>query len=206
MQTAPAPQLEAVNTALARYDDESNGSYVVRGMTVTCLSSDSDGQLFSVNEGKAHVNGYEVGLDHSLRVKFENDFDLQHVESDPYVFSPDVLGKMTIKLNYAPLHEIKNVDITAEKTITLSHGSYNGALDPIPSTSVLEIMQIKQNNTIFVNGTDYKLTAGQVDWSLSGSEPAPGSSYSITYRHRTQVTPTNKFQISRANVQYTLAL
>lgn len=76
-------------------------------MTVTCLSSGSDGQLFSVNEGKAHVNGYEVGLDHSLRVKFEDDYDLQTVVSAPYVFSPDVLGKMTIKLNYSPLYEIK---------------------------------------------------------------------------------------------------
>ena len=52
-------------------------------------------------------------------------------------------------------------------------------------------MQIKQGTTIYVKGTDYKLTSGQVDWSLSGSEPAPGSSYEIIYRHRTQVTPTN---------------
>jgi hypothetical protein len=52
-------------------------------------------------------------------------------------------------------------------------------------------MQIKQGNTIFVKNADYKLTAGQVDWSLSGAEPAPGSTYEITYRHRTKVTPTN---------------
>lgn len=191
VQKAVAPQLDSVNTALARYDDESNGSYVVRGMMVTYLSTDSGGQMFSVNEGKAHVNGYEVGLDHSLRVKFDNDFDLQNVESDPYVFSPNVQGKMTINLNCTPLAEIKSVDITAEKKVNLTHGSYNGCLDPIPNQSVLQIMSIKQGTTVYQNGTDFKLTQGQVDWSPAGAEPAPGSSYEIVYRHRAQVTPEN---------------
>ena len=202
VQKALAPQLDSVNTALARYDDESNGSYVVKGMNVTCISADSEEQIFSINEGKAHVNGYEVGFDQSVRSVFQNDCDIQEVESDPYIFEPDALGNMTIHLNYTPLAEVRTVDITAEKRVNLTHGSYSGALDPIPSTSVLEIMQIKQGNTIYVKGTDYKLTAGQVDWSLSGSEPAPGSSYEIIYRHRTQVTPTNitdtSFDISGA--------
>ena len=191
VQKALAPQLDSVNTALARYDDESNGSYVVKGMNVTCLSADSTEQIFSINEGKAHVNGYEIELSHSLRSVFENEYDLQEVESDPYIFEPDALGNMTINLNYTPLAEVRTVDITAEKRVNLTHGSYSGALDPIPSTAVLEIMQIKQGNTIYIKGTDYKLTAGQVDWSLSGAEPSPGSSYEIIYRHRTQVTPTN---------------
>ncbi|MBR1734682.1 MAG: DUF4815 domain-containing protein [Alphaproteobacteria bacterium] len=191
VQKALAPQLDSVSSALARYDDESNGSYVVKGMNVTCLSADSEEQIFSINEGKAHVNGYEVGLDHSLRSVFPNEYDIQTVDSDPYIFEPDALGNMTIHLNYTPLAEIKTVDVTAEKKVNLTHGSYSGAFDPIPSTAVLEIIQIKQGNTIYVKGTDYKLTAGQVDWSLSGSEPSPGSSYEIIYRHRTQLTPTN---------------
>ena len=202
VQKALAPQLDSVSSALARYDDESNGSYVVKGMNVTCLSADSEEQIFSINEGKAHVNGYEVGLDHSLRSVFPNEYDIQTVDSDPYIFEPDALGNMTIHLNYTPLAEVRTVDITAEKKVNLTHGSYSGALDPIPSTAVLEIIQIKQGNTIYVKGTDYKFTAGQVDWSLSGSEPAPGSSYEIIYRHRTQVTPTNitdtSFDISGA--------
>ena len=191
VQKAPAPQLDSVSTALARYDNESNGSYVVNGMEVTCLMADDEEQIFSVNEGKAHVNGQEVGLPHSSRSVFQNEYDVQRVESDPYIFEPDALGKMTIHLNYTPLAEIITIDITAEKRVNLTHGSYSGALDPIPSTAVLDIIQIKQGSTTYIKGTDYKLTAGQVDWSLSGAEPSPGSSYEIIYRHRTQVTPTN---------------
>ncbi len=191
VQKALAPQMDSVSTALARYDNESNGSYVVNGMEVTCLSADSTEQIFSINEGKAHVNGQEVALSYSLRSVFQNDCDIQTIESDPYAFAPDALGNMTINLNYAPIAQINTVDITAERTVTLTHGNYSGVLDPIPSTAVLDIMRIKQGSTIYVKGTDYKLTSGQVDWSLSGAEPAPGSSYEITYRHRTQVTPTN---------------
>jgi len=194
VQKALAPQMDSVSTALARYDNESNGSYVVKGMNVTCISANETEQIFSVNEGKAHVNGYEVELAHALRNRFENECDLQRIDSDPYIFDPDAFGNMTINLNYTPLAEVKTVDITAQKKVNLTHGSYSGVLDPIPSTSVLEIVQIKQDATIFINGTDYKLTAGQVDWSLSGSEPAPGSTYEITYRYRTQVEPKNVTQ------------
>jgi hypothetical protein len=160
-------------------------------MNVTCLSATPEDQLFSINEGKAHVVGYEIELAHSLRVRFDNEIDIQTVNSDPYLFEGDFENKMTIHLNYTPLASVTSVDATVQKTANITHGSYSGALDPIPSTSILDIIQIRQGNTVYVKNTDYKLTAGQVDWSLSGAEPAPGSTYEITYRHMTKLTPTN---------------
>jgi hypothetical protein len=191
VQKALAPQMDSVSTALARYDNESNGSYLVRGMNVTCLSASDTEQLFSINEGKAHVNGYEIELNHSLRTRFDNETDLQTVNSDPYLFEGDFENKMTIHLNYAPLAEVISVDATVQKTANITHGSYSGALDPLPATSIVDIVQVKQGGTVYVKNTDYKLTAGQVDWSPSGAEPAPGSSYEVTYRHMTKLTPTN---------------
>ena len=202
VQKALAPQMESVNTALARYDNESNGSYVVRGMNVACLKYGDGYQMFSIGEGKAHINGYEVELTHALRSRFDDDFDTQTVTSDPYLFNSSGSGKMKIDLNYTPLLEIISVDISAQRTTNLTHGSYSGALDPIPNTSVEDIVQIKQGGTTYVKGKDYKLTGGQVEWSLSGSEPAPGSSYEITYRYRARVEPENvtdtSFEVSGA--------
>jgi hypothetical protein len=191
VQKALAPQMDSVSTALARYDNESNGSYLVRGMNVTCLASSDTEQIFTINDGKAHVNGYEIELAHSLRTRFDNEIDLQTVNSDPYLFEGDFENKMTIALNYKPLASVISVDATVQKTANITHGSYNGALDPLPATSIVDIIQVKQGNTIYVKNTDYKLTAGQVDWSLSGAEPAPGSTYEVTYRHMTKLTPTN---------------
>jgi hypothetical protein len=191
VQKALAPQMDSVSTALARYDNEGNGSYLVRGMNVTCLASSDTEQVFTINDGKAHVNGYEIELAHSLRVRFDNEIDLQTVNSDPYLFEGDFENKMTIHLNHTPLASVISVDATVQKTANITHGSYNGALDPLPATSIVDIIQVKQGNTIYVKNTDYKLTAGQVDWSLSGAEPSPGSTYEVTYRHMTKLTPTN---------------
>lgn len=209
VQTAAAPQLETVSNALARYDEEGNGSYLVRGMTVLCTDATEKSQTFCVKAGKAHVNGYEVEFSTALNKIFETEADVQTVTSDPYVFEPDAQGVMHIKLNYAPMQEIKSIDITAEKKASLTHGSYLGALDPIPSSSVLEIMEIKQGSKVYVKGTDYRLVSGQVEWGIGGTEPAPGSLYEITYRYRTQIEATDVtstgFKISGA-VEGTMVL
>ncbi len=193
IQHSAPPQANVVTTALARYDREANGSYVVNGLEVIFLQKeDQNGekkQVFIINEGKAHVDGYEIELPHSIRVSFDEDPNIKSVESEPHTFQPNSQRVMELKVNDFPISEIKKVDITVQKTITVTHGSYSGAIDPIPDSAVLEIIQIKQGNVIYENSIDYKLNAGNVDWSLPGKEPAPGSSYQITYRCRTHVSP-----------------
>ncbi|WP_353273367.1 DUF4815 domain-containing protein [Wolbachia endosymbiont (group A) of Agelastica alni] len=193
IEHSPPPQANIVTTALARYDKEANGSYVVNGLEVMCLQreeGDEKGKkIFVINEGKAHVDGYEIELPHSIRVSFDQDPNIKSVESEPHTFQPNSQRVMELKVNDFPISEIKKVDITVQKTTTVTHGSYSGAVDPIPDSAVLEIIQVKQGNVIYENSTDYKLNAGNVDWSLPGKEPAPGSSYQITYRCRTHISP-----------------
>ncbi len=191
IEHSPPPQANIVTTALARYDKEANGSYVVNGLEVMYLQKEEEGkkQVFMINEGKAHVDGYEIELPHSVRISFDEDPDIKSVESEPHTFQPNSQRVMELKVNDFPISEIKKVDITVQKTITITHGSYSGAVDPIPDFAVLEIIQVKQGEIIYENSTDYKLNAGNVDWSLPGKEPAPGSSYLITYRCRTHVSP-----------------
>lgn len=198
IEHSPPPQANIVTTALARYDKEANGSYVVNGLEVMFLHKEEKGEegvkkgkkeIFVINEGKAHVDGYEIELPHSIRVSFDEDPDIKSVESEPHTFQPNSQRVMELKVNDFPISEIKKVDITVQKTITVTHGSYSGAIDPIPDSAVLEIIQVKQGNVIYENSIDYKLNAGNVDWSLPGKEPAPGSSYQITYRCRTHVSP-----------------
>ncbi|BET30048.1 hypothetical protein wCauBTS_06550 [Wolbachia pipientis] len=192
VQYSPPPQANIVTTALARYDKEANGSYVVNGLEVMFLQKEEgEGgkKIFVINEGKAHVDGYEIELPHSIRISFDEDPDIKSVESEPHTFQPNSQRVMELKVNDFPISEIKKVDITVQKTITVTHGSYSGAIDPIPDSAVLEIIQVKQGNVIYENSIDYKLNAGNVDWSLPGKEPAPGSSYQITYRCRTHVSP-----------------
>jgi len=190
IQHAPPPQLDAVTTALARYDRESNGSFIVQGLSTVFVESLNDGsQVFSLSEGKAHVNGFEVQLEASIRLIYAQDADLQEIVSEPHRFNADANGTMVIALNHTPIAQIANIDITAEKTVTMTHGSYSGAKDTLPDATVLEIIKITQGSTTYQQGTDFKLTADTVDWSLSGSEPAGGSTYEVTYQYRTTIQP-----------------
>ncbi|RDD34320.1 hypothetical protein Wcon_01608 [Wolbachia endosymbiont of Cylisticus convexus] len=197
IEHSPPPQANIVTTALARYDKEANGSYVVSGLEVMFLQKEEERggkkgrkrQVFVVNGGKARVDGYEIELSHSIRAYFDEDPDIKTVASESHTFQPNSQKVMELKVHDSPISEIKKVDITVQKTITMTHGSYSGVVDPIPDSAVLEIIQIKQGNVIYENSTDYKLSSGNVDWSLPGREPAPGSSYQITYRCRTHVSP-----------------
>lgn len=189
VQHAPSPQMDAVTVGLARYDREANGSYIVDGLRTTFIEQLDGRMVFSLSEGKAHVDGFEVGLPAARRLIYEADFDTQMIESEPHRFVPDANGQMVITISHAPLAKVHKVDITAEKTAQLTHGGYAGAKDPLPDTAVLEIVGITQGTTTYEQGEDYKLTGNTVDWSLSGSEPAPGSSYEVVYRYRTAVEP-----------------
>jgi len=128
IEHSPPPQANIVTTALARYDKEANGSYVVNGLEVMCLQreeGDEKGKkIFVINEGKAHVDGYEIELPHSIRVSFDQDPNIKSVESEPHTFQPNSQGVMELKVNDFPISEIKKVDITVQKTITITHGSY----------------------------------------------------------------------------------
>ena len=103
----------------------------------------------------------------------------------------DENGVMRLTLNNTPIHEIDKIDITKERTATITHGAFTGATDPLPDEAVLEIIEITQGGTTFEPNTDYRLTAGDVDCSPLGAEPAPGSSYDVTYRYREQLDPVN---------------
>lgn len=188
----PPPQLNAVTTALARYDRESNGSYVVNGLKLAYLKNDNGEQVYSLAEGKAHVDGYEVIMPTAVRLRYPIDADLQSVESEPHLFQPDGDGNMRIDVAHSPITSISTVDITEEKTVTITHGAYSGVKDPLPDNAILSIESVSQGTTEYVVGSDVKLTGTQADWSLSGDEPAPGSSYDITYQYRTQVDITDQ--------------
>lgn len=184
------PNLDSVNQALARYDrDSSGGTYVVSGLGVQRMADLGSGeQVYTVAEGRARVNGYGVELQTSRRLVYPAVPDLRLINSEPHVSATE--SAQRINVDRAPINDISEVNITAEKTVTLTHGGFVGAQDPLPDTSVLQILEVKQGGTTYVQGVDYKLTAGKVDWSLAGAEPATGSTYTVKYQYIATVEPT----------------
>lgn len=187
LQKEPPPQLDSMTNALARYDrDSAGGNYVINGFGVSAKFDAQNGKLVTlVSEGRARVNGFGIDVPRSVRLIEDMDRDVQTVLAEPHNFTPDGAGKMRINLDNSPVVSIDQVRITAEKTVAVTHGAFSGAKDPLPDNSILTLQSVTQGGTTYVQGTDYKLTSGQVDWSLTGAEPAPGSSYTVTYRYQT---------------------
>jgi len=189
IKSAP-PDLSGFASALARYDRDNNGGhYVIHGLSLVWLSHDDREETYSLLEGKAHVYGHEIELPTALRLRFPFDPDLQTILSEPHQFSSGGSGKMRVNVDRAPIHDIRKVDITKQATATVLHGSYAGVADALPDPAVIEIVEVKQGGTTYKKTQDYVFSGGMIDWSPAGAEPAPGSSYEVTYKHITQITP-----------------
>ena len=183
------PQMDTVTQAIARYDkDSSGGSYVVSGMRVTRAEDTVDGkQVYNVEEGKARVDGRGIERDVSRRLVYDAAPDIWFVDSEMHPSSGTSAHRIT--LDRHPVGKITQVRITTERTITITHAPYTGSSDPLPDSAVTALVTVRQGDTIYAQGTDYRLHAGQVDWSPPGTEPAPGSAYTVTYQCITTVAP-----------------
>jgi Domain of unknown function (DUF4815) len=175
-------------TLLAQYDRDAHGGYVVQGFNVTALGFDGLAQVFSVSEGTINVYGYKNTRPASFRLRVPETPVLQLINDEPHAVNS---GTQTVILNFSPIASVDEVTIEAAKTVTLTHGAFTGVSDALPDPTVLKITAVQQGTTTYVQGTDYKLTGASVDWSLSGAEPAPGSTYTVSYHLITTANPTN---------------
>ena len=187
------PVLDGVITSLARYDYDANGHYVVDGLGVRFLNTDNDAQaqLFSVAEGRANIDGFKVERTQSQRLRLPTDPDLQRVSSEPQVFNDSGNGTMVVTINRPPFAQVLDIKVTQAKTETVAHGAFTGSRDVLTEPTVVAVLEVKQGSTTYAQGTDYKVVGDEIDWSPGGAEPAPGSSYQVTYQYIASITPSD---------------
>ena len=145
-------------------------------------------QVYTVREGAARVNGHPLELGASRRLVYEAKPDLFFVDSEPHTSAGTAAQR--IRFDRQPAVGTPQVRVQARKTVTLTHGGFTGAADPLPDNAVLAVDSVVQAGTTYVQGTDWKLVGGQIDWSPSGAEPVPGSTYQVTYQYMLNATPT----------------
>ena len=138
-------------------------------------------QVYTVAEGRCRVCGYGVELLTSRRLSYAATPDLRFIDTE--VIEADGSGKQRINVAHPPIHNITALRVTLQKTVSVVHGSYSGCADALPDTSVMSLVEIKQGDTTYEAGTDYKRTGDTVDWSPTGNEPATGSTYQATYTY-----------------------
>jgi hypothetical protein len=188
-----APPLDPLDDRIARYDREANGHYIVSGWFVTPLGYNAvdKAQRYSIGEGVINVWGYKRERKVSLRLNIPENPETNHVPTEPHIIPVGQTGA-TIFTNHGPVVKFRNVTILRQKTVSLTHGAYAGIADPLPDTSIAALINVVQGSKIYVQGTDFIQTGDSVDWRAIGTdEPAPGSTYQVTYHYFDQIIPAD---------------
>ena len=182
----PPPNLSGINQAIAIYDDDAHGDYVVRGCRVTALGKISGAWHFSISEGVANINGFKRTREAALRHVQADEPDLRTITSEPHTFSG--ISPNVIATTYGPIAAVTAAVVEKEVTRTITKG-VGGGTDALPDSSVTTIVEVKQGGTTYVVTTSYVKSGDGISWAPAGAEPAPGSSYTAKYRYLSPVTP-----------------
>ena len=184
----PPPASDTMLRAIAAYDRDSTGSnYVVSGMKVSALPNESGKQVYNLEEGRARVNGAAINIARARRIVYDATPLVKAIASEPKI--SDRLTLQRVDVNRPPINRITAVRITRQLVSNIVRGTVAGSSDPLSETTIVDIISIRQDAKTYVKNTDYRLVGGQVDWSLSGDEPAPGSTYVATFQYIATVTP-----------------
>jgi len=184
----PPPQLSGVNAAIAQYDRDANGSYIVEGNRVTALGKTGAAQVFSISTGTANINGFKRSRKVALRHEEPETFDTDTIAAEPHSFDDGGSGTVALALRYTPVHAINSVVLTKEVTEAVTKG-VGGSSDALSNASVVSVLEVSQGATTFLDATDYQVLGDSIDWSPGGAEPLQGSTYNVTYRYLDSVTP-----------------
>ncbi len=194
LSKAPPPQVDAIAVSIARYDRQSSGGYYISsGLNVTRLADEDGKQVYSMADGVARVAGQEIIRQHARRLVYAAAPDTRTVLLEPHLVEETTGTDQRIDVNHIPIYQILDHAVTRVVTETsITHGAFSGSLDALTHSPVVQILEVTQGETTYTKTDDYKLTADKVDWSPGGLEPAPGSTYSVTYQYiDTATEPTD---------------
>lgn len=180
-KVSTAPELSATRDMIARYDFNSNGSYVITGLGVTYVERDvaAKEHILSVAEGQGNVEGYEQTFQYAQRVRVQEALDVRRLENEPVTFTGD--GQYALR--WGPIATVSEVNGIVEVTKTVTHGNFLGVMDLLPNAPVVSISSVKQGDTVFEQGISWVQNGDYVDWTPNGPEPSPGSAYQVTFRY-----------------------
>ncbi|EON2339052.1 DUF4815 domain-containing protein [Escherichia coli] len=183
----PPPNLDAVTQSIARYDVDSNGSnYVVSGFRVMAMPDENGAQVYSINAGRARVNGFGIQQNSARRQTFKPTIDTMEVDrqtskvvtiatakadANSGIYLPDDpanAGKQWVSVPPAttPLHSLLRLNILMPFDPATKGGIARVVgtdTDPIPASygSFASISKISDNSDgtggNYVQGTDYEL-------------------------------------------------
>ncbi|WP_108459199.1 DUF4815 domain-containing protein [Devosia naphthalenivorans] len=194
------PQDNAAEGAVERHIEETHGSHIVDGFTVSAggFDDDSSEQTFIIAAGTLRAKGRRVRRTADQRFRRVEDPELVQVNGETHLYPADGI----VTLNNGPIADVQTVTVIKVVTKNVTH-QISGGIDPLPDTPVYEILSVSAGGTNYAQTTSWIKTGDGLDWSPAGAEPSPGTTVSVTYRYIATVSPQ---EINRQSIKLETAV
>ncbi len=202
------PESDPVVSIVARYDRESSGNYVVKGLLTRYVDITAGQYRFDVSAGLANILGYKVERSSNAIITQSILSTTVDVVGEPHTYVGHLAvpagyqGPLAatrsenIVLNKGPIAAVTRILGTKIKQIfTMVKGAANGE-DQLPDTTVSRIFIVRTGSggsTVnYLENTDWVRSGNYVNWLPAGNEPAVGASYEVIYSYETVITPLSR--------------
>ena len=181
---AAAEGLNSLLNNLAERTYDHAGSYLVKGFDSFIGSNDGASVRVITNAGRAYIQGYRLQKDLPTTTVVPKSVATKSVRGEQKTF---VTGQRSYALNCTPLKETTQVEAIVEIVSNITRGSVGGGEDLLVPNPVVDIIEVSQGATVFVEGTDWQQSGNYVDWTGTGSAPAIGTTYTVRWTYVKQM-------------------
>jgi len=168
------------------------GSFVAEGMDVSVHEFDDPNSkvILTVSAGRAYREGETIIFDQDQYVEIPTDKYYFPIIGELQQYTP---GVQVYKLQEGPLRRTTQVLLDVVRVEQVTRGSTPGGQDELQMRPVRRVLKVYQGDTVYKEGTDYRVTSNGIDWSLGGAEPNPGSTYYVVYVYGRQLTKGTEY-------------
>lgn len=106
----------------------------------------------------------------------------------------------SFQLGFRPVAEVVSlIAEMAENMRPIVRGTTPGTSDRLGDDSIFRLTKVVQGSTTYVEGKDYRLVnQSQIDWSLSGAEPDPGTTYYVSFLYTQPLAIDKDFRLEQS--------
>lgn len=104
----------------------------------------------------------------------------------------------TFQLGFRPVSNVLNLVAEVEENLRPLVRGIAGTTDKLGDDSIIKITKVIQGSTTYIEGIDYQLiNQSQIDWSLAGQEPTPGTTYFVSFLYTEPFIIDKDFKLSK---------
>lgn len=192
-------QLAKVSNMMAKQTSEIDGNFRIgsSGFQMSTVEDPNDNKkaILNISSGVAYILGKRVNKAVATQLSVDRAINTSTITNEQNTFAT---GTLKYPLGNYPVQDISTVTANVQKTIVVSRGTSD--VDSLADKNVISISKVYtegSSSVTYTENTDYKLINHQtIQWISTGSSPASGTSYKVTYVYNKSLDSTNDYAVT----------